>query len=49
MDDVEKYVDLPVLAVIPQGIKMLPNAGDNTADAEGPESSGRMSILTAKS
>jgi succinoglycan biosynthesis transport protein ExoP len=34
MDDVEKYVDLPVLAVIPQGIKMLPNAGDDTADAE---------------
>jgi succinoglycan biosynthesis transport protein ExoP len=34
MDDVEKYVALPVLAVIPQGIKMLPNAGDDTADAE---------------
>jgi polysaccharide biosynthesis transport protein len=34
MDDVEKYVDLPVLAVIPQHIKMLPNAGNNTADAE---------------
>ena len=34
MDDVEKYVDLPVLAVIPQRIKMLPNAGDDTADAE---------------
>jgi len=34
MDDVEKYVDLPVLAVIPQGIKMLPGAGDDTADAE---------------
>jgi polysaccharide biosynthesis transport protein len=34
MDDVEKYVDLPVLAVIPRRIKMLPNAGDDTADAE---------------
>jgi polysaccharide biosynthesis transport protein len=34
MDDVEKYVDLPVLAVIPQRTKMLPNAGDDTADAE---------------
>jgi len=34
MDDVEKYVDLPVLAVIPQRIKMLPNADDDTADAE---------------
>jgi polysaccharide biosynthesis transport protein len=34
MDDVEKYLDLPVLAVIPQGIKMLPGAGDDTADAE---------------
>jgi polysaccharide biosynthesis transport protein len=34
MDDVEKYVDLPVLAVIPQRIKMLPSAGDDTADAE---------------
>jgi succinoglycan biosynthesis transport protein ExoP len=34
MDDVEKYVALPVLAVIPQRTKMLPNAGDDTADAE---------------
>jgi succinoglycan biosynthesis transport protein ExoP len=34
MDDVEKYVDLPVLAVIPQRIKMLTIAGDDTADAE---------------
>jgi len=34
MDDVEKYVDLPVLAVIPQRIKMLPNTGVDTADAE---------------
>jgi capsular exopolysaccharide synthesis family protein len=35
MDDVEKYVDLPVLAVIPQRIKLLPSvAGDDTADAE---------------
>jgi capsular exopolysaccharide synthesis family protein len=34
MDDVEKYVDLPVLAVIPQHIKLLPSAGDDTADSE---------------
>jgi polysaccharide biosynthesis transport protein len=34
MDDVEKYVDLPVLAVIPQRIKLLPSAGDDTADSE---------------
>jgi polysaccharide biosynthesis transport protein len=34
MDDVEKYLDLPVLAVIPQRIRMLPDVGDDTADAE---------------
>ena len=34
IDEVEKYVDLPVLAVIPQHIKLLPSAGDDTADSE---------------
>jgi polysaccharide biosynthesis transport protein len=34
MDDVEKYLDLPVLAVIPQRIKLLPSTGDDCADAE---------------
>jgi succinoglycan biosynthesis transport protein ExoP len=34
MEDVERFLNLPVLAVIPKGIRLLPRAGEDTADAE---------------
>jgi succinoglycan biosynthesis transport protein ExoP len=34
MDEVEKLLDLPVLAVIPKGIHVLPKTTDDTPDAE---------------
>ncbi|MBV9390864.1 MAG: polysaccharide biosynthesis tyrosine autokinase, partial [Verrucomicrobia bacterium] len=34
MEDVERFLDLPVLAVIPRGIRLLPRADEDTPDAE---------------
>jgi polysaccharide biosynthesis transport protein len=34
MEDVERFLDVPVLAIIPKKIKLLTHAGEDTADAE---------------
>jgi polysaccharide biosynthesis transport protein len=34
MDDVEKFLNLPVLAVVPKGIRMLTGASEDSPDAE---------------
>jgi succinoglycan biosynthesis transport protein ExoP len=34
MDDVEKFLELPVLAVVPKGVKILRDAGEDIPDAE---------------
>jgi succinoglycan biosynthesis transport protein ExoP len=34
MDDVEKVLELPVLGIIPKGIRLLTNIGEDCADAE---------------
>jgi succinoglycan biosynthesis transport protein ExoP len=34
IDDVEKFLELPVLAIIPRGIKLLPRADEDSPDAE---------------
>ncbi len=34
IDDVEEFLELPVLAIIPRGIKLLPRADEDSADAE---------------
>jgi capsular exopolysaccharide synthesis family protein len=34
MEDVERLLNLPVLGVVPRGIKLLPETGEDTPDAE---------------
>jgi polysaccharide biosynthesis transport protein len=34
MEDVERLLDLPVLGIVPRGIKLLPETGEDTPDAE---------------
>jgi polysaccharide biosynthesis transport protein len=34
MEDVERLLNLPVLSVVPRGIKLLPETGEDTPDAE---------------
>ncbi len=34
IDDVEEFLELPVLAIIPRGIKLLPRADEDSSDAE---------------
>jgi capsular exopolysaccharide synthesis family protein len=34
MEDVERLLNLPVLGVVPRGIKLLPKTGEDTPDAE---------------
>ena len=34
MDDVEEFLELPILGIIPKGIKLLPRADEDSPDAE---------------